>query len=270
MTFFRQSLHIVLALLFLGWAWSASAEERKDTLADLDALAAAHSWRELGEHLMDIPPAARASHWQGLVEQAAIGELTSYANAAGSFVDRLNVIARYYPIYPSLAQSENFIELRAKIGLSAFRQCFEAADTSRVSAEACRNHLWDFVRAKPLRYDVASAAAEMVAKKFAQATAAPFLAIGAQAPGGEEVCTHAKLNDATLAGLGQEAEEPEAKAARYLLGKCWDKLQAVVVEAFAKESPGSFYMKNTCPTLMEHNALTGLRASRCKGLEKAG
>lgn len=270
MRFFGQLSWFAAASLFLGWSLVASAETPRDTIADLDALAASHSWQELGDHLTDIPPAARDAHWQSLVEQAAIGELTPYANESDSFVESLATLDRYYPTYPSLAQSQKFTDLRAKIGLGVFKQCFDAADAGSVDSEACRNRLLAFVRAKPLRYDVASAAAEMVARKITQAAAAPFLAIAAEAPGGESVCANAKLNDATIAGLDQEPKGSEAKAARYLLGKCWDKLQAPVVEAFAKESPGSLYMKNSCPTLMEHKALTGLRAAQCKGLEKAG
>lgn len=244
------------------------------TIAELDALAASHAWRELGDHLGDISADLRNAHWESLVEQAAIGELTPYVGGAGSIVERLQMLDRYYPTFPSLAQSDKFLELRGKIGLEAFRQCFEAADSrgpgKKVNPEACRNYLWDFVRTKPLRYEVASTAAHMVAVKFAQATAAPFFAVATQAPGGEAACADAKLGDAAVAGLGQGPTAPEAKGARFLLSQCWNQLQAPVVEAFAKEGAGSDYMKNACPALMEHKALTGLRAKRCEGLEKEG
>ncbi len=242
----------------------------RQTMADLDALAAAKNWRELGDHLNDIAPAERNPHWEALVEQSAIGELTPYVGAAGSILERLEMIDRYYPAFPSLAQSDKFLELRGKVGLEAFKQCFDISEDrgagTKVSPEACRNHLWDFVRTKPLRHDIASTAAHMIAARFAQATAAPFFAVATQAPGGEATCADAGINDATVAGLGQDPEGPEAKGARFLLAKCWDKLQAPVVDAFARQSPESLYMKNACPALMAHNALTGLRAKRCEGL----
>ncbi|HEY6335718.1 MAG TPA: hypothetical protein VI113_07515 [Alphaproteobacteria bacterium] len=243
---------------------------RLDNLADLDALAGAHSWQELGDHLSDIPPEKRDSHWESLVEQSAVGELTPYLNASGSIVERLQILDRYYPTYPSLAKSEKFLDLRSKIGLGAFKQCFEAADSGDVDPVACRNYLWDFVIAKPLRLDVATNAAHMVAVKFAQATAAPFFAVATQAPGGEAVCSDPNLGNAVTGGLDQEPAAPEAKGARCLLGKCWDKLQAPVVDAFANESPQSYYMKNACPALMAHQAISGLRAKRCEGLDKEG
>jgi len=243
---------------------------RLDKMADLDALAGAHSWQELGDHLSDIPPEKRDSHWESLVEQSAVGELTPYLNASGSIVERLQMLDRYYPTYPSLAKSDKFLDLRSKIGLGAFKQCFQAADSGDVDPVACRNYLWDFVIAKPLRLDVATNAAHMVAVKFAQATAAPFFAVATQAPGGESVCDDAQLANAVTGGLDQEPTAPEAKGARYLLGKCWDKLQAPVVEAFGKEGAESYYMKNACPALMAHKAISGLRAKRCEGLDKEG
>jgi len=246
----------------------------RDDINDLDALAASHAWQELGDHLDDISPADRNGHWESLVEQAAIGELTPYVGGAGSIVERLELIDHYYPTYPSLAKSQKFLELRAKVGLEAYQQCFEASESrgpgKKVNPEACRNYLWDFVNTKPLNYQLASTAAHMVAVKFAQATAAPFFAIASLAPGGEAACADPEISTAVVAGLGQGPAAPEAKGARYMLSKCWDKLQAPVVEAFGQESPGSDYMKNACPALMANKAISGLRAKRCEGLDKAG
>src|SRR5262245_34086071 len=42
-------------------------------IAELDALAAAQSWRELGEQLTTVKPTARDTHWASLAEKAAIG-----------------------------------------------------------------------------------------------------------------------------------------------------------------------------------------------------
>jgi hypothetical protein len=116
-----------ISAICLFWAAPAAAEPRRDNIADLDALAAQRSWQELGDHLMDIPPAARDAHWQSLAEVSALGELRPYATAAGSFNDKLVMLDRYYPTFPSLAQSAKFMELRARIGLDAFRRCFDVA-----------------------------------------------------------------------------------------------------------------------------------------------
>ncbi|HLJ64967.1 MAG TPA: hypothetical protein VKT70_12720 [Stellaceae bacterium] len=259
---------VALSPLPAGAASNEVVIVHRASMADLEALATAGNWRELGDHLNDIAPAERNAHWEGLVEQSALGELTPLLGTGGGIVAKLEMIDRYYPSYPSLADSDKFLELRGKVGLETFQQCFEFSEdqTTEVKPEACRNALWNFVTLKPLRYDIATPAAHMVAARFAQATAAPFFAVATQAPHGEAACTDAGINDAVVAGLGQEPQGPEAKGARFLLKTCWDKVQAPVVEAFGKESPGSLYMKNACPTLMAHNALQSLRAKRCEGI----
>ena len=61
---------------------AAQTKQPGTTIEDLDALAAAQNWAELHDRLTDISPAARDAHWNGLVEQAALGELAR-ANGAG-------------------------------------------------------------------------------------------------------------------------------------------------------------------------------------------
>jgi hypothetical protein len=70
-------LRIWLVTLLIAVASSVLAEERRDSIADLDALAAQHSWHELGGHLMDIAPAARDAHWQKLVWISAASSLST-------------------------------------------------------------------------------------------------------------------------------------------------------------------------------------------------
>ncbi len=50
-----------------------------DTLAQLEALAAAESWHELGVRLTEVKPTERDDRWNALVEEAAVGELTPLA-----------------------------------------------------------------------------------------------------------------------------------------------------------------------------------------------
>jgi hypothetical protein len=39
-----------------------------------------------------------------------------------------------------------------------------------------------------------------------------------------------------------------------------------IVANVATESGDSYYVRNTCPILMKNNAITGLRATRCREL----
>lgn len=255
---------IWLATLWLAVAGPVMAEERRDNIADLDALAAHHSWHELGDHLMDIAPAARDQHWQALVEQAAIGEVAPFASASGSFIDKLAVLERYYPTFPSLARSAGFMKLRAAIGLDAFRRCFERATEQYLNAAPCRDHLEDFVRVEPVDPAVAKSAAELVAQRGDEAAAGSFYAIALAA--GENVCAAPGVAAATVAALGESVETGEAKAGKALLDRCYESLKEAVLDTFAKVRAGSPYMKNACPALLAHNALSGLRAAHCKDL----
>jgi hypothetical protein len=106
-------------------------------IADLDALAEAQSWRELHDHLADVSPRLRDAHWKSLVEQAALGELGPLTSPGGSADERLAALARYYPTFPSLADSARFLDLRTAVGLDAFARCFDASRDGR----QCRDDL---------------------------------------------------------------------------------------------------------------------------------
>jgi len=238
---------------------SPTPEQR---FAELDALAAAGSWRELHDHLTDISPTSRDAHWSRLVEQAAVGELNALTAPGGNAGERLATIARYYPEFPSLGDSTQFLALRMVVGLDAFARCFDETQYAR----QCRDDLERFVHVAPVSVELARGAAKLVRTKFDHRAAPLFYAIGLEAPGGEAVCTESTLANDLVAGLQLPPEAREARAARALTDRCWDSVQATVVANVARESPGNYYLQNACPTLLQHGALTGLREKNCKAL----
>ena len=80
------------------------------------------------------------------------------------------------------------------------------------------------------------------------------------------MCADPDLAYATVAALQRPPDWREAKAARTLAERCWETLGAAVVEEVAHQSADGYYLRNTCPILMERKAITGLRAARCQGL----
>ena len=238
------------------------SEAVKRLIADLDALAAARNWPELHDRLTDLSPAARDAHWNALVEQAAIGELTPQAAPGGSFAERISAIERYYPKFPSLGGSPQFLALRTSIGLDAFGRCFdEGHDTTK-----CFGALERFVHVAPVNADLARGAARLVGLKLNRSTSTLFFAAGLNAAGGEAVCSDPDIAYSTVTALQRPPEWREAKAARTLAERCWQALGSVVVEKVAHESADSYYLHNACPILMERKAVTGLRAARCQAL----
>jgi hypothetical protein len=231
-------------------------------IANLDALAAAGSWRELHDHLADVSPTSRDSHWNSLVEQAALGELLPLTGPGGSAVERLATIERYYPTFPSLADSQRFLDVRATVGLDAFARCFDTTNGAR----QCRDDLERFVNVAPVGAELARGAAHLVGIKFNRQAGSLFIARGLDAPGGETLCTDSELESYVIAGFWLPPDYREAKAARMVVERCWEALSAAIVANVARETAGSYYLRNACPTLIQHSSLTGLREKRCQAI----
>jgi len=234
----------------------------RQLIANLDALAASRSWRELHDHLADVSPTLRDAHWKSLVEQAALGELLPLATPGGSAVERLATIERYYPTFPSLADSKRFLELRTTVGLDAFARCLDATD----GAKQCRDDLERFVRIPPVSAALARGAASLIGTKFNPQAAPLFLMPGLDAPDGAALCTDSELASYVVTGLGLPPDYREAKAARTVAERCWESLKTAIVANVARETAASYYLQNACPSLIQRKALTGLREKRCQAL----
>jgi Caspase domain len=243
---------------------TTSAPPPSEALAQLEALAAAENWHELGQHLTEVKPTERDDRWNALVEQAALGELTPLAaSSSGSPDERVAAIERYYPAYPSLRGSQKFAALRSTIGLDAFGRCFDEAQQGP-ELQKCRDRLDRFVHTPPMSAKLASDAGTLVVHKLNHGNAAPFFAMALEAPHGDIVCTAPELATAVIAGLDWPGDALEAKSALVLADKCWASLQTEIVAEVARETPDSYYAHNSCPILMKHNAATALRAAHCR------
>jgi uncharacterized caspase-like protein len=251
-------------------AEAVPAPSTDPVIAELDALAAAASWSELRGHLTTVRPTARDAHWASLAEQAAIGELTPLATSARPFGDRLAALEHYAATFQILNDNPKFLALRASIVLSAFGECLEQT----YGTADCHRGLEGFVRTTPksagtARADLARGAARLVGRKLNRSAAAPFFAIAIEAPAETNVaaCTDPDLMEAVIAALGRPPDWDEAKAAATLTEACWSTLGTAVVAQVARETGDSYYLGNACPILLQRDALTGLRAARCREIK---
>jgi hypothetical protein len=251
-------------------AEAVPAPSADPAIAELDALAAAKSWSELRGHLTTVRPTARDAHWASLAEQAAIGELTPLATSARPFGDRLAALEHYATTFHILNDNPKFLALRASIVLSVFGECLDQA----YGAADCRRGLEGFVRTTPksvgtARADLARDAARLVGRKLNRSAAAPFFAIAIEAPAETNgaACADPDLTDAVIAALGRPPDWDEAKAAAALTEACWSTLGTAVVAQVARETGDSYYLGNACPILLQRDALTGLRAARCREIK---
>jgi caspase domain-containing protein len=244
---------------------ATGAPPPSEAIAQLEALAATESWHELGARLTEVKPTERDDHWNALVEQAALGELTPLAAASsGSPDERLAAVERYYPAFPSLRGSQKFLALRSSIGLDAFGRCFD--DAQGAALQKCRDRLDRFVHTAPMSAQLAREAGMLVVHKLNHGNAAPFFAMAFEAPHGDLVCTAPELATAVIAGLGWPGDSLEAKSALALADTCWASLQTEIVAEVARETPDSYYVQNSCPILTKHNAATGPHAAHCRAL----
>ena len=230
------------------------------TFDDLDALAATQNWAELHDRLTEISPASRNAHWNELVEQAALGELSAQTAPGGSADERFAALERYYPKFPSLAKSDKFLSLRAKVGLAAFERCFDEGRNDM----KCRNELERFLHAAPATAELAIGAGHLIGIKFNRQVAPMFYSLGLDTPGGQAICTDSDFHYDLIQALELPPDYSEAKAARDLAGKCWDAVQPLVAGNVAKVVGDTYYLHNACPALIEHNALKGLLEKRCQ------
>jgi uncharacterized caspase-like protein len=233
-----------------------------EAIAQLEALAAAENWHELGARLTEVKPTEHNDRWNALVEQAALGELASQtAASSGSPDERLAAVERYYSAFPSLYGSQKFLTLRSTIGLDTFGRCFDDAQGNEL--QKCLDRLDRFVHTAPMSAELARNAGVLVVHKLTHGSAAPFFAMAFEAPHGDLVCAAPELTTAVIAALDWPGGSVEARSALVLADKCWASLRTEIVAEVAHETPDSYYVHNSCPILMKHNALADPRASQC-------
>jgi hypothetical protein len=243
---------------------SPQTEEQADpAVEELQALAAMQSWQELRTKLIAVKPTSRDSRWTGLAEQAAIGELTRLSTSADYFEAGLPLVEHYEATFPSLRSSPKFLELRAAIGLGAYGLCFDRARTGG-ELSFCYKGLQRLARSEPRSAELARSAGRLVGLRLNRASAAPLFAIAAEENDAGGVCAEPELAKTVIPALWQPTETETVKSGVMLAEKCWDAIGREVVAQVAREGANSAYLRNSCALLMKRNALTGLRAARCR------
>jgi len=65
----------------------------------------------------------------------------------------------------------------------------------------------------------------------------------------------------------KKATKEQAETEAALTEACWSTLGTAVVAQVARETGDSYYLGNACPILLRRDALTGLRAARCREIK---
>lgn len=233
-------------LVLLALVATASADDKRHTLADLETLVAGHAYQEALDHAGDVAPADRSQKWVDVTAAAAAGVVGMVSTDDGMALVAIDAIDRQYP---QLLKVAGYSRVRGERGLASLAPCWARTfECSKLAARFAANDA-------RLTIDVAKIAARY------DKPLAVSLYRGALRP---ELCKSAELAQAMVGGLGQAPDAPAAGDARALMTTCWSDVKGAVLDAFDGAGKGGNLYRNTCPTLLAKNVLSSLQAKRCK------
>lgn len=247
-----NSRTLAIALIGCALSTSAFAEEKKYTIADLEALVGQKSFKEAYLHLGDIAPAQRNAKWVELGAAAAGGFLSQIEgeDAAIAIIDEID------REYPQLVKNAKYAKPRNEEGYKALEACFG----NSYGVEQCVKIALRFVEVggdKAMTLKVAKLARRSM---FAYG-AVPFFekAIAAD----KAACKDEDAKLAVIAGLGLPADYDNAKKAKVLMGTCFADMKVALYKAFEEDSAGGPTQRATCEALTKAKMLSAQQQRDC-------
>ncbi len=221
----------------------------KYTLAELKALEASQSWRELLVHAEDISPTARSAAWEAMIEKAAIEFLRQVKGTEEKY-EAFHLAEGIVRSLPKLSASAGFMKERTEIAKPAFLECLSGT----WSGEECLRTMSTFLKVGAPDPALAFDLGKMVRGKLNASTAVPFFKAGLAKETPAAKCADADLALAVVAGLSLPPDYDNAVAAREIAsGGCFDTLKPALLEALKPDS--GYYADNTCGVLDAKGAL---------------
>lgn len=249
-------MRTLLLAVLLPLAASAATYE----LADLKALEKDQSWRELVDHLNDLPPSKRDPDWKALAERACTGVLDpNEVKDLPTAEAALSQIEGLLKKFTWLKDSRTFMARRAEVGFKALGWTYQTSRHS-TSDDPWLDGLKAFVAADAQTPDIALRGAKLVTSRLVAEVAFPLLKT-ALAKGGKPVCKDADLQKATLEAVEDGAWKKEVGE---VLTTCWDELKPQLVEKVMKADASRTLRLKLCPVLTERKGLSAAdEKTRC-------
>ena len=249
---------IALTLFVVASQATASADDKKFTLADLKELVAQKSYAEAVQHLSDVPPSERKTDWQDLAATAAGGYIGGLSN--DDLVKKVLSIEEIDEKYPQLLKNTKYTKPRAEIGLKAYTACFQLD----YATEECFQHALKYVDNDPTNADLAFKMGKIVRHNAFHYVAMPYFKRAIAIGKGGAMCKDEDLKLAVVAGLGLPKDDDKAADARTVaFGACFDDLKKPILDAFKAEESGYLH-DNACDPLKAKKALSADQAKGCK------
>jgi hypothetical protein len=253
-----------LALTILVLAAAAARADAELSMQDLQALDRQNQWTELLDAADRVKPAARTADWTRLVSAAAIHVAEQIERAGTSGLRQAERLLAVVPAaerrYDFLVTDAGYLAAKGKALGGVVTACHREA---HAGCGALVASLADGVTRFPP--GTAQATALLVAGDRAPADSVHFWALAVDDD--KDACKHAQLPRAVVGALRDASAAAQVADAQRVATACFAALEPALVDELvatkddAKQRP--LYLRNACPVLKAHGAMTIVKKKKC-------
>jgi hypothetical protein len=255
---------LLIILPILALAAVPARADAELSMQDLQALDRQHQWTELLDAADRVKPAARTADWTRLVTAAAthIAEQIERTGTSGlRQAERLiGVVPAAEHRYGFLVADAGYLDAKGKALHGVVTACQREA---LAGCGAVVASLADGVTKFPP--GTAKAIALLVAGDHAVADSVHFWALAVDDD--KDACSHPQLPRAVVGALRDASAAAQVADAQRVAVACFAALEpALVDELVATKDDArqrSLYLRNACPVLKAHGAMTIVKKKKC-------
>jgi len=244
------------SVVFVALVSAVASAAPELTMQDLQALDKQQSWSELLDKADQVKPTARTADWNALVKTAATHVLEQIDKTSHSDWRVLSTLVAVVPAaelkYAFLKSDKGYLEGKGKT-----LQRIVAACTSDNGCGALVVSLSDGIEQFPkgTARDIALLVSD------SPADALHFWALAADED--KETCKQSQLGRAVLDTLRHGKLDRQVADAQHVAGVCFAALESDLVVELVDAKDGAPYLKNACPVLKTHGAMTIAKKKKC-------
>lgn len=258
-------LSLVLAIFAIhALAATAARADSELSMQDLHALERQKQWTELLDAADRVKPAARTPDWMLLVTAAATHVVEDIQRAGASGLRQAASLAGVVPAaehkYAFLVGDAGYLDAKGKALHGVVTAC------EREAIAGC-GALVVSLAGGVTRFPpgTARAIALLVGDDLTPADSVHYWALAVDDD--KDTCKHARLARAVVQALRNASAPRQVADAQRAAGACYAELEQALVDELvatkddAKQRP--LYLKNACPVLKVHGALTIVKKKKC-------
>jgi hypothetical protein len=230
------------------------------TMKDVQALAAAKSWKELLAGADSVPPSARTPEWAPLVSQAAsnrLQELGAEPSTEAQATGVIEAVVKAEEKYPFLLKDADYLNRKSSslVSLVAFCDRSRAWGCGSV-LEAISRGLQSFPKGM-----AGKIALLMGDDGHFPSQTLRFWAMAARED--TSSCAFGALQSGAMTALQGDPKGDVAKTGVTVASACYEPWETGLLDQLHKESKGDAYAQNVCPILKGHGKSTMIMRDKC-------